>query len=49
MLHNAALEHFESGKVGIGIDVIKNKQVDMVEAGIIDPVLVTKNSIEKCS
>ena len=46
MLHNAALEHFESGKVGIGIDVIKNKEVNMVEAGIIDPVLVTKTALK---
>jgi len=46
VLHNAALEHFESGKVGIGIDVIKNKQVNMVEAGIIDPVLVTKTALK---
>jgi chaperonin GroEL len=46
VLHNAALEHFESGKVGIGIDVIKNKEVNMVEAGIIDPVLVTKTALK---
>ena len=46
ILNNAALEHKESGKVGIGIDVVDNKEVNMIEAGIIDPVLVTKTALK---
>ena len=46
ILDNAALAHKESGKVGIGIDVVDNKEVNMIEAGIIDPVLVTKTALK---
>jgi chaperonin GroEL len=46
ILNNAALEHKESGRVGIGIDVVDNKEVNMIEAGIIDPVLVTKTALK---
>jgi len=46
ILDNAALEHFESKKKGFGIDVVKNKEVDMVKEGIIDPVLVTKTALK---
>jgi len=45
ILDNAALEYKESGKTGIGIDVVANKKINMVEAGIIDPVLVTKTAL----
>jgi chaperonin GroEL len=40
------LEHYESGKPGVGIDVVNNKEINMVEAGIIDPVLVTKTALK---
>ena len=46
ILDNAALAHKESGKVGIGIDVVNNSEVNMIEAGIIDPVLVTKTALK---
>jgi len=46
ILDNAALEHYESKKRGFGIDVVQNKEVDMVKAGIIDPVLVTKTALK---
>jgi chaperonin GroEL len=46
ILDNAALEYKEYSKAGIGIDVVKNKKINMVEAGIIDPVLVTKTALK---
>ena len=46
ILDNAALNHFESTKRGFGIDVVQNKEVDMIKAGIIDPVLVTKTALK---
>ena len=33
-------------KEGRGVDVITGKNVDMVESGIIDPVLVTKSALK---
>ena len=46
ILDNAALEHFTSSAKGFGIDVVNNKEVNMVKAGIIDPVLVTKTALK---
>ena len=46
ILDNAALEYKEYSKAGIGIDVVANKKINMVEAGIIDPVLVTKTALK---
>ena len=46
IIDNAALAHYESGKVGIGIDVVANQQVNMIDSGIIDPVLVTKTALK---
>ena len=46
ILDNAALEYVESKKRGFGIDVVNNKEVNMVKAGIIDPVLVTKTALK---
>ena len=33
-------------KDGFGIDVVSGKSVDMIKAGIIDPVLVTKTALK---
>ena len=49
ILDNAALEYKEYNKAGIGIDVVSNSKVDMIKEGIIDPVLVTKTALKKCS
>jgi chaperonin GroEL len=38
------IEHPE--KEGIGVDVVTGKEVNMVDAGIIDPVLVTKSALK---
>ena len=46
ILDNAALEYMEPKKREFGIDVVNNKQVNMVSAGIIDPVLVTKTALK---
>ena len=46
ILENANLEYKETGKKGTGVNVICNKSVNMVKAGIIDPVLVTKAALK---
>ena len=46
ILDNAALEYYTSGAPGFGIDVVNNKEVHMINAGIIDPVLVTKTALK---
>ena len=38
------IEHPE--KEGVGVNVVTGKEVNMVEAGIIDPVLVTKSALK---
>jgi len=45
ILDNAGLERCNPKKPGHGIDVTSGKEVDMVKAGIIDPVLVTKSAL----
>ena len=49
ILNNAGIEDSlikKSVKEGLGIDVITGKEVDMVNSGIIDPVLVTKSALK---
>ena len=47
ILSNAGYEDMiNTQSIGMGIDVITGKSVDMVEAGIIDPVLVTKTALK---
>ena len=46
ILENANLEYKETGKQGTGVNVICGKQVNMIESGIIDPVLVTKTALK---
>ena len=31
---------------GEGVDVVTGKEVDMIKAGIVDPVLVTKSALK---
>ena len=33
-------------KIGYGINVVNGKTVNMIEAGIVDPVLVTKTALK---
>jgi len=47
ILYNAGIEDYELPNVkGTGIDVITGEVVDMVEHGVIDPVLVTKSALK---
>ncbi|NDG54019.1 MAG: hypothetical protein EBY39_13525 [Flavobacteriia bacterium] len=46
IMYNAGLDPQTSVDEGMGIDVVTGKSVDMVEAGIIDPVLVTKSALK---
>jgi chaperonin GroEL len=46
IMHNAGLDPQTSVDEGLGIDVVTGESVDMVEAGIIDPVLVTKSALK---
>ena len=47
ILDNAGIENIKvPEKNGYGIDVITGKEVNMVENGIIDPVLVTKTALK---
>ena len=47
ILENAGIEQTDTRpNKGVGIDVITGKSVDMIESGIIDPVLVTKSALK---
>ena len=47
ILDNGGLEGYEkSAKKGFGIDVTTGQNVNMIDAGIIDPVLVTKTALK---
>jgi len=46
IMFNAGLDPQTSVDEGMGIDVVTGAPVDMVEAGIIDPVLVTKSALK---
>jgi chaperonin GroEL len=47
ILYNAGIQDYELPNVkGTGIDVITGEIVDMVEHGVIDPVLVTKSALK---
>ena len=48
IMDNAGIENYEIPTTnGIGFNVISGTQVDMVKAGIVDPVLVTKTALKK--
>jgi chaperonin GroEL len=47
ILANAGLEQVEPRPTkGLGVDVVTGKAVNMIESGIIDPVLVTKSALK---
>ena len=46
VLDNAGIENTSSMMEGKGIDVVTGACVDMIQAGIIDPVLVTKSALK---
>ena len=47
ILNNAGLEQVAPRPTkGLGVDVVTSKEVNMVETGIIDPVLVTKSALK---
>ena len=48
ILENAGLKHDPDEEIvtGLGINVITGNKVKMIDAGIIDPVLVTKSALK---
>jgi len=46
ILENAQLEYVEPMTKGTGLNVITGQPVNMIDAGIIDPVLVTKSALK---
>ena len=46
ILDNAGLPMPESLETGQGLDVVSGEVVDMIEAGVVDPVLVTKAALK---
>jgi chaperonin GroEL len=47
IMNNAGFQVIEHpDKEGVGVNVVTGKEVNMVEAGIIDPVLVTKSALK---
>jgi chaperonin GroEL len=45
ILNNAGISDIKKLEEGMGLDVVTGKTVDMVKAGIIDPLLVTKSAL----
>ena len=48
ILHNAGIHIMEgtADHEGYGVDAITGKRIQMIEAGVIDPVLVTKSALK---
>jgi chaperonin GroEL len=50
ILNNAGITEYETPDIaGKGLDVVTGKTVDMVKAGIIDPLLVTKSALQNAA
>ncbi len=50
ILKNASVEQYEISNIdGEGLDVVTGKTVNMVKAGIIDPLLVTKSALKNAA
>ena len=46
ILENAGIDNETEFQTNYGIDVVTGKTIDMIESGIIDPVLVTKTALK---
>ena len=48
ILHNAGISIMDDTKdhEGYGVDAITGKRIKMIDAGVIDPVLVTKSALK---
>ncbi len=49
ILKNAGIEKLSKLKEGMGLDVVTGNTVNMVKAGIIDPLLVTKSALKNAA
>ena len=50
ILDNAGIKDYESPKTkGVGLNVINGKTINMIKAGIIDPLLVTKSALRNAA
>ena len=48
-MKNAGIDKIEKLDKGKGLDVVTGNTVDMVKAGIIDPLLVTKSALKNAA
>ena len=50
ILENAGVKEYDKpSEEGKGLNVVTGKTVDMVKAGIIDPLLVTKSALQNAA
>ena len=49
ILDNAGIEEFKFEKFGYGLNVVTGDMVNMIESGIIDPLLVTKSALNNAA
>jgi len=49
ILNNAGIEFSKPEKKGFGIDVVTGNMVQMINSGIIDPLLVTKSALQNAA
>ena len=49
ILHNAGLPVIDPVKKGMGVNVVTGNMVNMIKAGIIDPLLVTKSALRNAA
>jgi len=49
ILHNAGLSVVDPVKKGFGVNVVTGNMVNMIKAGIIDPLLVTKSALKNAA
>ena len=49
ILVNAGIDYTEPNKIGEGLDVVTGNMVNMIQHGIIDPLLVTKSALKNAA